>query len=59
MTQISQNGNVKQIHLTEETISLLVKACPLNVDISQYLESILEEFLKKVGEKDHIFSVNG
>ena len=59
MTQISQNGNVKQIQLTEETISLLVKACPLNVDISQYLESILEEFLKEVGEKDHIFCVNG
>lgn len=59
MNKISQNGNVKQIHLTEETHSLLVKACPLNVDISQYLESILEKFLKKGGEKDHIFCVKG
>lgn len=59
MTQIQQNGNVKQIHLTEETLSLLVKACPFNVELSQYLESILEKFLKKEGEKDHIFCVHG
>ena len=51
MVQNSKPSNVgKEVELSSEAIKLLVKTCPINVDLSKHLEVILENYLKRGSE---------
>jgi hypothetical protein len=51
MAQNNKPNNVgKAVELSSEAIELLVKTCPINVDLSKHLEKILERYLKRVSK---------